>query len=57
LRLERTARILETDQTRHEVVYGLSCLSMQQAPPQRMLSLVREHGAIAKKLHYRRDGS
>ena len=56
-RLERTARILKTNQTRHEVVYGLSCLSMQQAPPQRMLSLVRDHWAIENKLHYRRDGS
>ena len=56
-RLERTARLLKTNQTRHEVVYGISSLSMQQAPPQRMLSLVRDHWAIEKKLHYRRDGS
>jgi predicted transposase YbfD/YdcC len=56
-RLERTARILKTDQTRHEVVYGLSSLSMCQAPPQRMLSLVRDHWAIENKLHYRRVGS
>ncbi len=56
-RLERTARILKTNQTRHEVVYGLSCLSMQQTPPPRMLSLVRDHWAIENKLHYRRDGS
>jgi predicted transposase YbfD/YdcC len=56
-RLERTARLLKTNQTRHEVVYGLSSLSMRQAPPQRMLSLVRDHWAIENKLHYRRDGS
>ncbi len=56
-RLERTARILKTNQTRHEVVYGLSSLSMRQAPPARMLSLVRDHWAIENKLHYRRDGS
>ncbi len=56
-RLERTARILKTGQIRHEVVYGLSSLSMRQAPPTRMLSLVRDHWAIEKKLHYRRDGS
>ena len=30
---------------------------MCQAPPQRMLSLVRDHWAIENKLHYRRDGS
>jgi predicted transposase YbfD/YdcC len=56
-RLERTARLLKTNQTRHEVVYGLSNLSMQLAPPQRLLSLVRDHWAIENKLHYRRDGS
>ncbi len=42
-RLERIARILKTGQLRHEVVYGLSNLSMRHAPPERMLSLVREH--------------
>ena len=31
-RLERTACLLKTNRTRHEVVYGLSSLSMQQAP-------------------------
>jgi predicted transposase YbfD/YdcC len=56
-RLERTARLLKTDQTRHEVIYGLSSLSMQQTPPPRLLSLVRDHWAIENKLHYRRDGS
>ena len=56
-RLERTARILKTNQTRHEVVYGLSSLSMRHASPERMLSLVRDHWAIENKLHNRRDGS
>jgi hypothetical protein len=56
-RLERTVRLLKTNQTRHEVIYGLSSLSMRQAPPARMLSLIRDHWAIENKLHYRRDGS
>jgi predicted transposase YbfD/YdcC len=56
-RLERTARILKTNQIRHEIVYGLSNLSLRQAPPARMLSLVRDHWAIENQLHYRRDGS
>jgi predicted transposase YbfD/YdcC len=34
-----------------------SLLSMRQAPPQRMLSLVRGHWVIENKLHYRRDVS
>lgn len=54
-RLERTVRLLRTEKLRHEVVYGLSSLSMRQAPPERMLSLVRDHWAIEHKLHYRRD--
>ncbi len=56
-RLERSTLLLKTNQTRHEVVYGLSSLSMRQAPPARMLSLVRDHWAIENKLHYRRDVS
>jgi predicted transposase YbfD/YdcC len=56
-RLERTRYILKTGAYEHEVVYGLSSLSMRQAPPGRMLSLIRDHWAIENKLHYRRDGS
>ena len=40
-RLERTARILNTGEIRHQVVYGLSSLSMRQGPPERMLALIR----------------
>jgi predicted transposase YbfD/YdcC len=53
--LERTTRILKTDQIRHEVVYGLSSLALPQAPPARMLQLVRNHWAIENRLHHRRD--
>jgi hypothetical protein len=28
---------------------------MQQAPPQRMLQLIRDHWAIENRLHWRRD--
>ena len=56
-RLQRSVRILKTNQLRQEVVYGLSSLSMQHAPPVRMLSLLREHWAIENRLHYRRDVS
>jgi predicted transposase YbfD/YdcC len=54
-RLERTTRILKTGRLRHEVVYGLSSLSMGEASPQRILQLVREHWAIENRLHHRRD--
>ena len=56
-RLERTRHMLKTGAIEHEVIYGLSSLSMRQASPARMLSLIREHWAIENKLHYRRDGS
>jgi predicted transposase YbfD/YdcC len=56
-RLERTVHLLKTGTIRHEVVYGLSSLSMQQAPPIRLLELIREHWAIENRLHYRRDVS
>ena len=36
---------------------GSSLLSMLQAPPARLLSLVRDHWAIENKLHHRRDVS
>ncbi len=54
-RLERTGRILKTGASRHEVVYGLSSLSLDKAPPTRMLQLVREHWGIENGLHWRRD--
>ena len=54
-RIERTVRILNTGAIHHEVVYGLSSLSLQQAPAPRMLALVRDHWAIENRLHWRRD--
>jgi hypothetical protein len=45
-RLERTARLLKTHETRHEVVYGLEHLSMRHAPPWRMLHLVKDIGPL-----------
>ena len=54
-RLERWTLIIKTGEIRHEIVYGLSSLSLQQAPASKMLALVREHWAIENRLHYRRD--
>lgn len=56
-RLERTVRLAKTNQLRHEVVYGLSSLSLRHAPPGRMLQLIRSHWAIENRLHHRRDVS
>ena len=55
VRIERTVRLLKSREVRHEVVYGLSSLSLHHAPAARMLALVREHWAIENRLHWRRD--
>ena len=54
-RLERTARILNTGEVRHQIVYGLSSLSMRQGPPERMLALIRTHWHSENRLHWRCD--
>lgn len=54
-RLERTTTLLKTGEVRHQVVYGLSSLSLHQAPPERMLALIRAHWKIKNRLHWRRD--
>jgi len=38
-----------------QIVYGFTSLTPQQASPQRLLELIRDHWAIENKLHYRRD--
>ena len=54
-RIERTVRLLKSGEVRHEVVYGLSSLTLHHAPAARMLALVRDHWAIENRLHWRRD--
>lgn len=56
-RLERTVRLLKTNQLRREVVYGLSSLPMRHTPPTHLLALIRAHWAIENRLHHRRDVS
>ena len=56
-KLERRTITLTTGEVRHEVVYGLTSLSADQAPPKRLLSLVRHYWGIENGLHYRRDKS
>jgi len=45
-RIERTTRILKTGEIHHEVVYGLSSLSLREVPAPNILALVRQHWAI-----------
>ena len=39
----------------HEVVYGITSLTAQEAGPTRLLKLIRQHWGIENGLHYRRD--
>jgi predicted transposase YbfD/YdcC len=54
-RLERTTTLLKSGSIRHQIVYGLSNLSLSQAPAPRMLELNRGHWGIENRLHWRRD--
>lgn len=38
-----------------QIVYGFTGLAKDEASPQRLLELLRQHWAIENKLHYRRD--
>ncbi len=56
-RLQRSTTLLKTGEVRHQTVYGISNLSLSQAPAQRMLLLSRGHWGIENRLHWRRDVS
>jgi len=54
-KLERDFTRLKDGKRTHEVVYGLTSLTAQQAHPHRLLALIRGHWGIENGLHYRRD--
>lgn len=56
-RLERTTTLLKSGTVRQQIVYGISNLSLSQAPASRMLALNRGHWGIENRLHWRRDVS
>lgn len=53
--LKRTTTLLKTGEVRRQTIYGLSNLSLTQAPAHRMLALNRAHWSIENRLHWRRD--
>jgi predicted transposase YbfD/YdcC len=53
--LERTFTRVKDGKVMHEVAYGVTSLTVQEASPQRLLELVRKHWEIENQLHYRRD--
>jgi hypothetical protein len=50
-RLEQLTVVRASGEIRHQIVYGLSSLSLRQAPPERMLALIRAHWKIENRLH------
>jgi predicted transposase YbfD/YdcC len=48
-------RITRDHRTTTEVAYGLTSLSLKQAPAPRLLHLIRDHWHIENRLHWRRD--
>jgi predicted transposase YbfD/YdcC len=53
--LERHVERVRDGKTSCEVDYVVTSLDSQQASPERLMELVRNHWHIENKLHYRRD--
>jgi predicted transposase YbfD/YdcC len=54
-KLERHIKRTATGKITHEVVYGITSLTVEEADPARLLRLNRCHWGIENGLHYRRD--
>jgi len=54
-KLERFVTIPKTGRTRHEIIYGVTSLSAEQASPGQLLHMLRSYWLIENGLHYRRD--
>jgi predicted transposase YbfD/YdcC len=54
-KLERFITISKTGKTRHEIVYGVTSLSSEQASPFQLLQMLRSYWQIENGLHYPRD--
>ncbi len=54
-RVRQTVRQGKTVKIEKEIVYALTSLSPEQASPQRLLQLLRDHWTIENGQHHRRD--
>ena len=54
-KLEREFEQMNTGKITHEVVYGVTSLTAQEAGAERLLEITRSHWGIESGLHYRRD--
>lgn len=54
-KLERRLTYLNTGKVHHEIQYGITSLTAQEASPEYLLEIVRSEWGIENDLHYRRD--
>lgn len=54
-KLERFITISKSGKMRHELVYGMTSLSAEQASPSQLLHMLRSYWQIENSLHYPRD--
>ena len=54
-KLERRVTYLASDKIHSEIQYGITSLSEDEAPPERLLEIIRSEWGIENGLHYRRD--
>jgi len=54
-KIERRFTYLHDGSVHHEILYGLTSLTAQEASPHRLLGIVRSEWGIENGLHYRRD--
>ncbi len=55
VRIERTTTKLNGSPLRHEVVFGITSISVSKGPGARLLALNRGHWGIENRLHWVRD--
>lgn len=54
-RLQRITQRLDTGKLSYQVTFGITSLSHEQCPPDKLLPLIRSHWHIENRLHYVRD--
>lgn len=54
-RLQRLVHHRHTGKLTYQVVFGMTSLTVNACPPQRLMQLIRQHWHIENRLHYVRD--
>jgi predicted transposase YbfD/YdcC len=54
-RLQRVVHHQKTGKISYQVVFGITSLAAKDCPPQRLMTLIRQHWLIENRLHYVRD--